>query len=228
MVPLQLEGDKMKTFLCALAALTVSSVAYGETPDPWQRLAAKKFAECVAVETSRSTTTTPVAGEAMGECDTGGGGVKSCTLGVGATQPDYVLDTTINKTGPYYCQRLDGDNPCAFVQPGPIVFTSERSASRSFTTNSDRVALVQTIPQLKLQATFQDFPQPPRTLYTDAKFSVAIKKTMFSARLECTLQTGDQVIYPIDGNKDLSDKIKFVSENTDDPALNIFTYQVLH
>jgi hypothetical protein len=49
---------------------------------------------------------------------------------------------------------------------------------------------------------------------------------MFSARFECTLTTGDQVIYPVVEGKDLSDKIKFVSKNASDPALEIYTYQV--
>lgn len=217
----------MKTSsIWTLILLTVSGVAHAQSNDPFERLAPKKFAECVVVETNRSTTTTPVQGEAVAGCETGGGGVKHCSVGVAPNQPDYILNTAIDRNGPYSCVKLDGDNPCAFVQPSPIIFNSERSATRTFTTNSDRVLVIQSIPQLKLEQKFEDFPQKPRWLYTETKFSIAIKKSMFSARLECTLTTGDQVIYPVVEGKDLSDKIKFVSKNASDPALEIYTYQV--
>jgi hypothetical protein len=193
--------------------------------DPFEALASKKFAQCVTIETTRTVTTSPVPGQAVGGCGTGGGGLKSCTADVGPSRDDYVLDTTFPNNSAYLCQKLDGDNPCAFVQVQPIIFTSEKSAYRTFTTNSDRVFLTQAIPQLKVTAVYNDEPQTPRTFYTGTKVSIAIRKSSFSARLECTLTTGDQSIYPI-SNKDLSDKIKFVKEDNSDPVLNIFTYQI--
>jgi hypothetical protein len=214
--------------LCLIVMVSATATAYAESRDPFSLLDSKKFAQCTAIETVRSTVTTPVSGQAVAGCETGGGGVKSCTVGVGPNQADYVLDTTIDRNGAWICTKLAGDNPCAFVQAGPIIFNSETSASRTFTTNSDRVLVAQAIPQLKVTATYSDNPQTPKTLYTDTKFSLAIRKSTYSSRLECTLTTGDQLIYPIIDGKDLSDKIKFVSENTDDAVLKIITYQVTH
>lgn len=214
--------------LCLIVTISATTMAYAQSRDPFVLLDSKKFAQCTAIETVRSAVTTPVSGQAVAGCETGGGGDKHCTVGVGPTQPDYILDTTTDRNGAWICTKLAGDNPCAFVQAGPIIFNSDTSASRTFTTNSDRVLVAQAIPQLKVTATYSDSPQAPRTLYTDTKFSLAIRKSTYSSRFECTLTTGDQLIYPIVDGKDLSDKIKFVSENTDDAVLKILTYQVAH
>ncbi len=200
--------------------------AFAQPSSDWERLAAKKYADCVVIETMVTTVTTPVGGRASAGCDTGGGGVKSCSVTVAPTQADYFLDTTIDVNTPWVCVKLDGDNPCAFVQATPILFSSDTRATRTFTTNSDRVALSQSIPQVKKESTYTFVPQPSKTLYRGTTFAVAIKKTAASARFECTLSNGNQEIYPVLDRRNLSDEITWDSKNENDPVFNIIKYKV--
>jgi len=47
-----------------------------------------------------------------------------------------------------------------------------------------------------------------------------------AARLECSMADGDQRIFPIVGEADLSPNIRFVSKNTSEPTFNILIYRV--
>ncbi len=207
-------------------ALLAAGAASAQPALEWEKLAGKKFADCIVIETMVTTITSPVGGRASAGCDTGGGGVKSCSVTVGPTQADYFLDTSIDVNTPWVCVKLDGDNPCAFVQATPILFSSDTRATRTFTTNSDRVALSQSIPQVKKESTYTFVPQPPRTLYKGSTFAVAIRKAASSARFECTLSNGNQEIYPVLDKKNLSDEITWDSKNENDPVFNIIKYKV--
>ncbi len=217
----------MRRIVISALAISVSGpVALAQPSPEWEKLAARKYAECVVIETMVSTVTTPVGGQASAGCDTGGGGVKSCSVTVGPTRPDYFLDTTIDVNTPWVCVKLNGDNPCAFVRATPILFSSDKQATRTFTTDSDRVALSHSIPRVKRESSYTFVPQPPRTLYANTSFSVAIKKSASSARFECTLSAGDQEIFPVLDKKDLSPDIKFVSKTEADPVFDIIKYKV--
>ena len=214
-----------KTAIVGLVLFSATPV-FGQAGTEWERLAGKKYAECVVIETMVTSVTTPVGGQASAGCDTGGGGVKSCPVNVVPTQPDYVLDTSMDPNTPWVCVKLDGDNPCAFVQATPILFSSERQASRIFTTNSDRVALSQSIRQLRKESSYKNEPQPPRNLYRETEFTVAIRKVANSARFECTLSNGNQEIFPVLEKQNLSKDITWVSKVETDPVFNFIKYRV--
>jgi hypothetical protein len=57
-------------------------------------------------------------------------------------------------------------------------------------------------------------------------FDVHRNRTSVAARLECSMADGDQRIFPIVAEADLSPNIRFVSKNLSEPSFDILTYRV--
>ena len=48
-----------------------------------------------------------------------------------------------------------------------------------------------------------------------------------AVRLECAMAGGDQMIFPIVGEADLSPNLRFIAKNSSEPAFDILTYRVM-
>jgi hypothetical protein len=183
----------------------------------------EKFATCTVVQVTSTIIRTKVPIKAFAGCDTGGGGLKSCVATVTATQPNYALDLSDEQ---YFCTPLNGDNPCAFVRPGPLISLSDRQAQRGFTTNSDRVTMTQTIGQQSVEKTYQETEiQKNMTIFVGRQFTVKRLKTADSVRLECRTTAGEDIIAPISGPTDIGDHLKFIRTDVGEPY-DLYTYEV--
>jgi hypothetical protein len=81
--------------------------------------------------------------------------------------------------------------------------------------------------QKKVQQTFVDLPPSARfPLNAGRSFDVLRNHSSASARLECSMADGDQMIFPIVGQTNLSPNIRFVSKNSSEPSFDILTYRV--
>ena len=92
---------------------------------------AKQIGTCVVVLTDVSTTETPTGLQAYGTCTTAEGGDRSCTATIVPTGPDVILDVS-STDSLASCLPADGDDPCAQIQSGPIIFQSERQATQTY------------------------------------------------------------------------------------------------
>ena len=211
----------MRNPIAVFTFLVMTTASFAE-----DTLESRKFADCDFIQTAEFLKTTPVPFEATAGCETGGGGTKSCLAGVYPTQPNFRIDPTQSKAPPIGCRKIEGDNPCAFVQAGPVIFNADGTASRTFTTDSDRVLVWATLSQISVEKSYSDKPAEHLTLYRGNQFSVAVEKTASSARFKCALVNGDQDIYPINGDKDLSKVITFVGKVITDPVFNVVSYRV--
>lgn len=181
---------------------------------------------CVLIQTAATPMESPVGLRAAGSCEIVEGGNGLCTAQIVPSGPDLVLDVTDN-TGVPQCLRLAGDDPCTFVQNGPVIFQSDRQASQSFSAGSHQVRMTAMVRQKRLQQTIADLPPGPRfTLHAGLSFDVIRNKSSVAARLECTMANGDQRIFPIVGESNPGPNIVFVSRNTSDPMFDILTYRV--
>src|SRR5262245_27240314 len=148
-----------KTRLRLAVALVLACVV--AAPAQAQRSGAT-IGSCVVVQTGARTVDAPVDLRAVGSCEAGGdGGARACTGEPVPTGPDLTLDVT-DRNGEPRCLRLSGDDPCTFVQNGPVVFQSDRRASQSFSVAADRVRMTAMIRQKRARQEAADLPPGPR------------------------------------------------------------------
>jgi hypothetical protein len=181
---------------------------------------------CVVIQTNATSVETPLALRAVGSCETATGGTQNCTAEIVPTGADIILDVT-DTDGVPGCLRLAGDDPCAVVQNGPVIFQSPRHATQSFSAASDRVRMTTMIRQKRVQQITADLPPSTRfPLHAGRLFDVLRNRSSVAVRLECAMADGDQRIFPIVGEADLSPNISFVAKNSSEPAFDILSYRV--
>jgi len=211
--------------LALLGACTEQALAQAKPPD-----VIKSIGTCVAIQTTGTTVDTPIALRAVGSCDTPeDGNPPNCTAEIVPTGPDIILDVSDNAGIPQ-CLRLvsGGGAPCGLVQNGPVIFQSQRHATQSFSADLGRVRMTTMIRQIRVQQTTADLPPSARfPLNAGRLFDVIRNRSSIAARLECSMADGDQRIFPIVGNADLSPNIRFVSKNSSEPTFDILTYRVM-
>jgi hypothetical protein len=182
---------------------------------------------CALVETDATEVVTPVELRAVGSCDLGGqGGTATCTAEIVPTAADLVLDVS-DRSGEARCLRLAGDDPCTFVQNGPVIFQSDRRAAQTFSASADRVRMTTMIRQKRIGRTITD--RPPGAsfpLLAGRSFDVLRRKSAAAARLDCSMTDGDRRIFPLVGDADPGPRIAFVSRNAADPLFDVITYRV--
>jgi hypothetical protein len=189
--------------------------------------AIKTIGACVAVQTIATTVEMPLALRAEGSCEIAGDGASNnCTVEIVPTGPNTILDVNDRNVSPQ-CLKLAGDSPCDFVNSEPIIFQSQRRATQSFGSNQGRVRMTTTVRQKSVQQTTTDMPPTASfPLKAGRSFDVLKSRQSVAARLECSMADGDQRIFPIVGNSDLSPNIRFVSKNSSEPVFDILTYRV--
>jgi hypothetical protein len=209
-----------------LAAIALVSGLIEPAAAQTKTTTAPSIGSCAVVQTSASVIETPIGLRASGSCETALGGTGVCTAEIVPTSPDNILDGSDN-LGEAQCLRLAGDDPCAFVQNGPVIFQSDRHATQTFSAGSHRVRMTAIIRQKKVEQTAADLPPGPSfPLHPGRLFDVIRNKSSISARLECAMANGDQRIFPIVGDANPSPNIVFVSKNSADPTFDILTYRV--
>ena len=113
------------------------------------------------------------------------------------------------------------------MQNSPVIFQSEKHATQSFSAVSDRVRMTTMLRQREQRQVTSDLPPSAKfPLNRGRLFDVLRNKSAVSARLECAMADGDQRIFPIVGEADLSPGIRFVSKNSSDPTFDVLTYRV--
>jgi hypothetical protein len=187
----------------------------------------KSIGTCVVIQTNVTLVETSVDLQTVGSCEAPQHDTRTCTAELIPTGPDLILDVT-DRDGAPGCLVLTGDDPCAFVENGPLIFESQRRATQSFNAGSDRVRMTVSVRQKRLQQTATDLPPSARfPLNAGQLFDVLRNRSSAAARLECAMADGDQMIFPIVGDADLSPTLRFVSKNSSDPAFDILTYRVM-
>jgi hypothetical protein len=191
---------RLRTAAIASALLAFSVTSQAE---------AQSFARCDVWQVTTKVVREKVGATASAGCDTGGGGIKSCSVNVNASQPNFVLDRNDTRNA---CSRLDGDNPCAFVQYSPIVFPTDTQANQSFTTNSDRVTVQLIIGQFKVSEVIdsEKITQPGLNLKAGDQFVVKRLRTAQNVRLECKKSDGGSFINQVPGDDNSGGHIKLV------------------
>jgi hypothetical protein len=188
--------------------------------------AGKQIGTCVVILTDVTTTETPTGLQAYGSCTTAAGGERSCTATVVPTGPDVILDVT-NTDSLASCLPADGDDPCAQIQSGPVMFQSDRQATQTYSAYVGRARMTVAVRQKQLKQQWHDRPPTERfPLVAGRLFDVLKYRSAAAARLQCTMTDGDQRIFPIVGDADLSPQIRFVSKNSGEPAYEVLTYRV--
>jgi hypothetical protein len=211
--------------LLTTVVLLLASVDQTHAQSRSQAEAVKPIGTCVAIQTNATTSETPVALRATGSCASSGS--QNCTADMVPTAADLILDVTDNTELPQ-CLRLSGDDPCSLVQYGPLIFQSEKHATQSFSAPSDAVRMTVSLRQKRVHQTLVDLPPSQRfPLNPGRLFDVLRNRSAAAARLECSMTDGDQRIFPIVGNTDLSPNIRFVSKNSSEPLFDILTYRVM-
>jgi hypothetical protein len=125
------------------------------------------------------------------------------------------------------CLPADGDDPCAQIQSGPIIYQSERQATQTYSAYVGRARMTIALRQKTVHKKWDDRPPTERfPLIAGRVFDVLKYRSAAAARLQCTMADGDQRIFPIVGNADPSPRIRFVSKNSAEPAYDILTYRV--
>jgi len=191
--------------------------------------APKTIGTCVAIQTTVTTSETPLGLRAEGSCESPRGQTQSCIIDVVPTAADTVLDVTDNTAVPQ-CLALAGNDPCANVQNGPLIFQSQRHATQMFTVGfgSDPLRMTTMVRQKRVQQTIADSPPSARfPLNAGRLFDVLRNRSSAATRLECSMTDGDQRIFPIVGEMDLSPNLRFVSKNSAEPTFDILTYRVV-
>jgi len=219
----------MSNCVSVFAALAMMIAFVGQThaqsrpaPD-----AIKAIGTCVAIQTNVTTVESHFDLRAEGSCEAPQGDTRTCTAEIVATGPDIILDVN-DDGGVPQCLVLTGEDPCAFIENGPLIFQSQTRATQSFNAGSDRVRMTTLIRQKRVQQTATDLPPGARfPLNAGQLFDVVRNRSSAAARLECTMADGDQMIFPIVGDADLSPNLRFVSKNSSEPAFDILTYRVM-
>jgi hypothetical protein len=210
--------------LALLAALTDQAFAQSP-PGP---VGFKTIGTCIAIQTNASSVETPIALRAVGSCEAAAPGRPSCTAEIVPTGTDVILDVSDRDYLPQ-CLGLTGDDSgsCLSAQNGPVIFQSQKHATQSFTVGSDRVRMTTMIRQIRVAQTTADLPPTQKfPLNAGRLFDVLKSRSSVAARLECSMADGDQRIFPIVGDADLSPNIHFVSKNSSEPTFEILTYRV--
>ena len=217
----------MSKFVSAFAAFATVIVFVGQTHAQSRPDAIKTIGTCVVVQTNVTSVETPFDLRAEGSCEAPQGDARTCTIEIAATGPDIILDVN-DTSGVPQCLILAGEDPCAFVENGPLLFQSQIRATQSFNAGSDRVRMTTAIRQKRVQQTATDLPPSAKfPLNAGQLFDVLRNRSSAAARLECAMADGDQLIFPIVGDADLSPNIRFVSKNSSEPAFDILTYRVM-
>ena len=217
-------NDRLIPFVALVLLGALADQAPAQQPAPPD--GAKQIGTCVVILTDVSTTETPTGLQAYGTCTTAQGGDRSCTAEIVPTGSDLILDVT-NTDSLASCLPADGDDPCAQIQSGPIIFQSERQAIQTYSAYVGRARMTVSIRQMRLHQQWHD--QPPSEqfpLIAGRVFDVLKYRSAAAARLQCTMADGDQRIFPIVGDADLSPQIRFVSKNSAEPAYEVLTYRV--
>src|SRR5262249_35857169 len=109
-----------------------------------------------------------------------------------------------------------------------LIFQSQRHATQTFSVGLDPVRMVTMVRQKSVQQTIVDSPPSARfPLNVGRLFDVLRNHAAAAARLECSMTDGDQRIFPIVGEMDLSPNLHFVSKNSAEPTFDILTYRVM-
>jgi hypothetical protein len=212
----------------AFVVFAFSGAAWAQAADPSNdKTGSDRFATCDIRQVITKITRTKVPAQASASCDTGGGGIKSCQVSAGATANNYVLDNGDIRNA---CYKLPdgGDNPCAFVQYGPVVFASDKSAAQSFTTNSGRVTVQLNIGQFEVSQTIESDTVTQADLHLVIGKQFIVKRTNVvnsTVSLECTKANGEQFINLVPGNDNSGGKIKQVSVEGGG-AFDLYVFQV--
>jgi hypothetical protein len=213
--------------LASLALLAASTdQAFAQSPP--EPIGFKTIGTCMAIQTNASTVETPIALRAVGFCEAAAPGKPTCTAEIVPTGTDVILDVSDRDYLPQ-CLGLIGDDSgsCLSVQNGPVIFQSQKHATQSFTIGSDRVRMTTMIRQIRVEQTTADLPPSQKfPLNAGRLFDVLKNRSSVAARLECSMADGDQRIFPIVGEADLSPNIRFVSKNSSEPIFEILTYRV--
>jgi hypothetical protein len=189
--------------------------------------AIKTIGTCVAIQTNVTTVVTPLGLRATGSCEAPQGDTRTCTVEIVPSGPDIILDVN-DSDGIPQCLVLAGDDPCAYVDNGPLIFQSQTRATQTFNAGSDRVRMTTSVRQKRVQKTATDLPPSARfPLNAGHLFDVLRNRSSVAARLECSMADGDRMIFPIAGEADLSPNLRFVSKNSSEPAFDILTYRVM-
>jgi len=208
--------------LAMLVALVDQAHAQSRPAD-----AIKTIGSCVAIQSKVTTLEMPLELRAEGSCEAPQGDTRTCTAEIVATDPDIILDVNDNSGIPQ-CLILAGEDPCAFVENGPLIFQSQTRATQSFNAGSDRVRMTTSVRQKRVQQTATDLPPSARfPLNAGQLFDVLRNRAAAAARLECAMADGDQMIFPIVGETDLSPNLRFVSKNSSEPGFDVLTYRVM-
>jgi hypothetical protein len=207
--------------LALLGACVDQAGAQSRPPD-----AIKSIGTCVAIQTRATTVETPIGLRAEGACATAEGGQQSCTATVVPTGPDIILDVNDSDAMPQ-CLASGAGDACSSVQSGPLIFQSQRHATQTFNTDAYGVRMTIMVRQKRVQQVATDLPPTARfPLNAGRLFDVLKNRSSIAARLECAMADGDQRIFPVVGEADLSPSIRFVSKNSSEPTFDILTYRV--
>jgi hypothetical protein len=221
----------MDNWITPFASLALLAACVDQAPAQSQPApsAIKTIGTCVAIQTNATTVETPIALRAVGSCEISEqASPPNCTVDIVSTGPDIILDVTDN-TGIPQCLRLisGGGAPCGLVQNGPLIFQSQRHATQSFSADLGQVRMTTMIRQIRVQQTTTDLAPSARfPLNAGRMFDVLRDRSAIAARLECAMADGDPRIFPIVGEADLSQNIRFVSKNSSEPTFDILTYRV--
>ena len=181
---------------------------------------------CVVIQTDLATTQLPTGLQAYGSCTTSDGGERTCTAEIIPNGADMILDVT-DTDNLASCQKVDGDDPCAQIQSGPVIFQSDRHATQTYGAYVGRARMTVTVRQKRVEQQWHDRPPGESfPLVPGRMFDVLKYRSAAAARLQCKMTDGDQRILPLAGNADLSPQIRFVSKNSSEPAFEVFTYRV--
>ena len=180
---------------------------------------------CVVIQSKAETAQVPIDLKAVASCETVGM-PAACRVEIVPTAPDLILD--VNDVGTVDCVRLtDETDPCLSVDSGPLIFHSQQRATQYFSGGSDRVRMTALVRQKRLrQTTIDQRPSEKFALVIGETFDVLKEHSSAAVRLECSMVDGDETIFPIVGEADLSPKIQFVSKNSSERAFDILTYRV--
>ena len=218
---------QLSRFVVFIGAL-ISTAANAQTSaSTLEASSPEQFAICDVRQVITKETLVKVPAQASGGCDTGGGGEKSCQVNVGATASNYILDRGDTRNA---CFKLPdgGDNPCAFVRYGPVVFSSNTAASQTMSTDSGRVSVQLIVGQFQVNTVADESViQSNLRLVVGRQF--VIKRTKASnstVSLECKKPNGEQFINLIPGADHSGGKIKQVSVENGG-AFDLYVLQVV-
>lgn len=187
----------------------------------------KTIGSCAVVQTVATRTEMPIELRAGGSCETATSGARMCTVEVQPTGQDIVLDANDRDAVPQ-CMGMSGQDPCAYVRNGPLIFQSMTRATQSFRLDTEeQVRMTVVVRQKRVQQSTADLPPGVKfPLIVGDLFDVRRDRAAIDARLQCTMVDGDDRIFPLVGEADPSSNIRFVSKNSSEPTFDIWTFRV--